>query len=658
MKTSRYATACTIVLLACSLHADEDPKQSPSLDKLLGTPVSTATEYEHVLSSTAAKYDQELANTPASITVITSEEIERYGWKTLDQVLQSVPGFYLTNDRNYTYLGVRGIGRPTDYNSRIMIMVDGHVQNEPVFGGAPAGADLAIDLASVEKIEIIHGPGSALYGSHAMHAVINVITRSADDMDGISVSAHAGSLRNEGAALRFGKTFDNGLQITASGLWETTNGANLYFPEYDTPETGSGVARSRDYEDRYGFRLGLRKGNFDLTASRRSRTKGIPTGSYESLFDVDSYTTEWHDVVDAGYHRTIGADKILELRAGWDRTGEHGVWPYDPAPGIDDTLSVRLNGEARLHWDIRPNHRLTVGAEYVAVPTARYRFDLGDYQSHFARPYQSMSYYAEYNFRPTPRLGLVAGVRRDDFSSTADSINPRAAILFNPNKSTTFKLLYGTAFRSPNTYETYYSDPVTPWKANPDLQPERTRTIELEWEQRLTPELFMVGSAYHIIASDLIDQQLDPGDEVYWYQNAGEIKSHGAELKVDLRRKDGLWGYLSYSAAHSHDALDHLDNAPHHMVKGGVSTSPLNPMHFGLDAVYETARHTRDRGETAGFLLLNGTVSRQLAEHFRLGLTMRNLLDNRYATPVGPELRQQSIRQDGRTFGLELTWSR
>lgn len=652
MRTHRYITACAVVLLACSLRAADDPKEKLPLDQLLGTPVSTATEYEHVLSSTASKYDQELASTPASITVITSEEIERYGWTTLDQVLQSIPGFYLTNDRNYTYLGVRGIGRPTDYNSRIMVMVDGQVLNESVFGAAPAGSDLAIDFASVEKIEIIHGPGSALYGSHAMHAVINVITRSADDMDGLGVSVHAGSSQKEGATLRFGRTFANGLQLTASGLWDTTNGANLSFPEY------GGVAHGRDYEDRYGFRVGLRKGNFDLTAARMSRTKGIPTGSYESLFDVDSRTTDWHDLIDAGYHRTIGPDKILELRAGWDRTGEHGVWPYEASPGIDDTSSVRLGGEARLHWDIHPNHRLTVGAEYVAVPTARYRYDLGEYKSHFARPYDSMSYYAEYNFRPTPKLGLVAGVRRDDFSSTADSINPRAAILFTPNKSTTFKLLYGTAFRSPNGYEAYYSDPITPWKANPDLQPERTRTIELEWEQRLTTELFVVGSAYHIIASNLIDQQLDPSDDVYWYQNAQQITSRGAELKIDLRRKDGLWGYLSYSFAHAHDAMDHLDNSPKHMVKGGVSTSPFDPFHFGLDAVYESARFTRDGGKTDGFVFLNGTVSKQLAAHLRLGLSMRNLLDNRYATPVGPELRQQSIRQDGRTFALELTWSR
>src|SRR5207244_8181681 len=105
--------------------AADDPQVNPPLDKLLGTPVSTARWYDHLVSSTAAKYEQTLSSVPASISIITAEEIERYGWTTLDQALQSIPGFYLTNDRNYTYLGVRGIGRPTDYNTPILILLDG-----------------------------------------------------------------------------------------------------------------------------------------------------------------------------------------------------------------------------------------------------------------------------------------------------------------------------------------------------------------------------------------------------------------------------------------------------------------------------------------------------------------------------------------------------
>ena len=99
--TKRFsATALAILLIAGSLFAADTPQQNPPLDKLLGTPISTAREADHLMSSTATKYEQELGSVPAAISIITAEEIERYGWTTLDQVLQSVPGFYLTNDRD------------------------------------------------------------------------------------------------------------------------------------------------------------------------------------------------------------------------------------------------------------------------------------------------------------------------------------------------------------------------------------------------------------------------------------------------------------------------------------------------------------------------------------------------------------------------------
>ena len=640
-----------VALLACRLFALDDPPVSPPLDKLLGTPVSTARDPELVLSSTAAKYEQMLGSVPASITIITAEEIERYGWTTLDQVLQSVPGFYLTNDRNYTTLGVRGIGRPTDYNFRALILLNGQQLNEPVLGAAPAGSDLALDLRTVQKIEIVRGPGSALYGSHAMHAVINIITATADEMDGLSATARLGSHRDQTGSLRMGRTFGNGLQMTGSALWQESNGANLLFPEYGA------VAHGKDYENLYGVALGLRKGDFSLDLSRRSRTKGIPTGSYASLFDTDSWTTNWMDLIAANYHRAIGSDKALDVRASWDRSGEHGLWPYDIGPGVDRTFAVRWSAEARMHWDIRSNQRLTLGGDYTNVTSSRYQYRVGNYQTGFSWPYQVASVFAEYEYRPTPHLGLVAGFRHDDFSCTSDATNPRAAILFTPRDSTTVKLLYGTAFRSPNGYETSYADPETPWKANHELKPERIRTVELEWQQRLSPGLFLTTAVFRNKSTDMIGQQVDPADGVNWYQNLSLITSNGVELRLD-RRTERAWSYLSYSFVDADDLEGNIDNHPRHMLKGGLSTSPWQTTHFGLDAVFESGRYTRDEEWTSSFLLLNGIVSRQIAPHVRLGLTARNLLDRRYATPVGPELRQQSIRQDGRTLALEVTFSK
>src|ERR1051325_2604631 len=179
--------ACTTALLTAALVAPLHGDDRLPLDKMLETPISTA-----------AKYDQKLSSVAASVTVITAEEIERYGWTSLDQALDATRGFFITYDRIYTYAGLRGIGRPTDLNTRILILVD----------------------------------GQSVY----------------NQLDGGTSTAAAGSDEKRGASLRLGQQFAGGLQLTASANWQETGGASLFFPEYDSPETNHGVAVDRDYE--------------------------------------------------------------------------------------------------------------------------------------------------------------------------------------------------------------------------------------------------------------------------------------------------------------------------------------------------------------------------------------------------------------------------
>ncbi|NQV13839.1 TonB-dependent receptor plug domain-containing protein [bacterium] len=135
--------------------------------------------------STASKYEQFSYEAPASISIVTSDDIRAYGYRTLDELLNTIRGFYISNDRNYEYVGVRGFSRPSDYNNRTLFLLNGHSLNESVYGSAPFGTYFGLDLRLVDRVEIIRGPGSALYGTSAMFAVINVITR-----DGNTIGWH------------------------------------------------------------------------------------------------------------------------------------------------------------------------------------------------------------------------------------------------------------------------------------------------------------------------------------------------------------------------------------------------------------------------------------------------------------------------------------
>jgi iron complex outermembrane receptor protein len=128
----------------------------------------------------ASKYEQKVTEAPSSVSIITSSEIKKYGYRTLADILRSVRSFYITYDRNYSYVGVRGFGRPGDYNSRILLLIDGHRTNDNIYNQAFVGAEAIIDVDLIERVEVIRGPGSSLYGSNAFFAVINVITRRGD----------------------------------------------------------------------------------------------------------------------------------------------------------------------------------------------------------------------------------------------------------------------------------------------------------------------------------------------------------------------------------------------------------------------------------------------------------------------------------------------
>jgi iron complex outermembrane receptor protein len=139
----------------------------------------------------ASRHEQSQAAAPSAVSVITADEIRLHGWRTLVEALATVPGLYTAYDRNYHYVGVRGILRPGDFGSRVLILTDGRRVNDPLYNQGPVGREFPLDLALVERIEIVHGPGSSLYGTNALLAVVNVVTKSAADARGVEFAAGA-----------------------------------------------------------------------------------------------------------------------------------------------------------------------------------------------------------------------------------------------------------------------------------------------------------------------------------------------------------------------------------------------------------------------------------------------------------------------------------
>ena len=201
----------------------------------------------------ASKYEQKQGEVAAAVSVITRQEIKAFGWRTLDEALASLPGVYSTYDRRNTYVGTRGFGLPGDFNTRVLVTIDGNRVNDPTYDSGSFGRTFPVDLDLVERIEFIPGPGGAVYGQNAMLGVVNVVTRQGADLGGAEAALGYQSPKElrEGRAT-WGQSYGNGVDMLLSLSGMRASGQDLSFDYPGYPGHGapavSGVAAGMDGE--------------------------------------------------------------------------------------------------------------------------------------------------------------------------------------------------------------------------------------------------------------------------------------------------------------------------------------------------------------------------------------------------------------------------
>ena len=201
--------ALTLLALLCPPRAlTQDAPATPnlldmSLDQLMSVQIDSVYG--------ASGFTQKVTEAPASVTIVTSEEIQKHGYRTLADILRNVRGFYVTYDRNYDYLGVRGFGLPGEYNNSIALLIDGHRLNDNIFDAAQLGTDFPVDVDLIDRVEIIRGPNSSLYVASAFLAVINIVTKRGRDMKMVDVAGDAASYGTYKGRVSYGNRFSNGL---------------------------------------------------------------------------------------------------------------------------------------------------------------------------------------------------------------------------------------------------------------------------------------------------------------------------------------------------------------------------------------------------------------------------------------------------------------
>jgi len=211
--------------------------------------------------TSASLHDQNLRDAPASITVITAEEIRKFGYRSLAEALSWVRGFYVTSDYSYATIGIRGFSLP-GFETRYIVLINGHNVADNTVESTFVGNDFPLDLDLVERIEIVRGPSSALYGSSGMLATINVITMRPKDVHGAAVRGESGSLGERkieaSTAVALGQQAN--LLLSAS-VFNNAGAHQLYISELDAAQTNFGRAIDMDGQKGYHTFADLTWGN-------------------------------------------------------------------------------------------------------------------------------------------------------------------------------------------------------------------------------------------------------------------------------------------------------------------------------------------------------------------------------------------------------------
>lgn len=639
------------LLLATSLWGQAPgPSHDVSLDSLLNTPVSTA-----------AKYAQTSREAAASVTIITDEEIQSFGYRTIADVLAAIPGFYASDDRQFTAIGVRGFGRPSDYNNRILLLIDGNTVNDNVTGAAAVGPDMPFDLGVVDHIEVVRGPGSALYGTGAVFAVINVVTKTGRAFDGLRLSSTIGSFGRRGVAAVAGGA-RQGVDFTASALYDQSDGQRLAFPELAIPPLSDGVANRRDGDRRVALLGVVRTGGLTLVGRFSNRDADIPVGGYGSGW---GRFRSANSAAVARYERDLTAHQSVTARIYLHWFRGNGRFPVAPGVAYDLHFASNARGaEIAWRWDPASFSRLTVGAEYVNYPVVKDLTSVsGVALRPVSRPNSLVSLYLQEYFTIAGRLSLVGGLRGGFYSDGRSVIAPRAGVIYQASRATSLKLLYGESMRVPTAVEdaAVSNDPGAE-----SLEPERVKTLEAIWDQRLAPWLQGSLSAFVFDGDNFIYEVTDSTSPQISYANYGQVNTKGIEASFRSSLPQGFRGYAGLELVRAEDEITkaRLTNSPASTIKLGLSR-PVMGIDIAAEFRHEAGRLNAHGGSTSPYSITNLTLSRRLGSPRGFGLgavgqrmdlmvQVRNLFNESYRVPAALSLRQSTFLQDGRSVWVRL----
>lgn len=536
---------------------------SMDLDSLFNTKVTTA-----------SKFPEKLSDAAAVVTVVTQDELRRFGGVTLLRVLQRVAGLNISSGilADGSLIVVRGDQTRVDAG-HILILINGRPVREILEGGVSSDLLESFPINILDRIEVVKGPGSVLYGSGAFSGVINLITMQADGQD-FRISAAGGAAGERSVTERI---------ILERGALSIVEGGQFHnWPQWGITErafNAAGVVTAQ---------------NGTLQIAGIGSYLGI---NYKGLSFMSSYTAQEHPTFaqgilgdlrlkrgfgDLGYELDASARWKMTFNATYSRS----VMDVPQFPSIH-----RDSYEGDLEWTnfitISENDRLTFGAVYNHIQGVETYFGVKPSVVVANGTRNAGEVYVQYEHKLSDALKLIGGVQLNKTGAIGIHADPRGGILWTPSSHLSVKLLYGAAYNAPSLDQTLIHHPGL--QGNPNLVPENVGTLDAQVSYQ-NDRIQASVDYFHSRQTDLII--LNGGVfPIVYYNNRSAVNFQGgeAEGKYYLKHDWFLVGSVLYQVDNSGAAGQNLSTNPSTLVKGGVSYLSANGTAASLFDAYQGA---------------------------------------------------------------------
>lgn len=497
--------------------------QAQELDSLLNVSAFTAESDLQKQLNQATKlgsgFSLSSRETPSIVSVITAEEIENTGARDITDVLRLIPGFDVTQDLQF----VQGLSLRGNWanEGKVLFLLDGQPMNDLLYQTVAVGNRFAVEM--IERIEVIRGPGSAIYGGSAEYGVINIVTKAATSLNGVAVIGTGGF-------------HSNAIGRTNAGVMVASKNDNLSwdFALYK----GKGIVSDQSYQDYFGemdptdlsdnsssdptnVNLGLKYKNFYVRGMYDDFETSEPTTtiSYKSYF------------VEAGYSLKLGEKFSLAPKVQFQ---QQNPWDYDynfTEENDFDTDAQRVLGQLDATYTANRKISVNMGALYFQDKGIDNLYDE-------TTELNNVAFYTQALFKHRLANATI-GFRFEKNNRYDGAFVPRMA-LTKKIENLHFKVLYSKAFRAPSIQNIRLD--------TTGALPEISNVFEFEVGYQFTPEMLFSANAFYLSTKDVLIYGFEGVDEDFneWYENYDKSGSQGIELVYSVKKKN-WYAHLTYS---------------------------------------------------------------------------------------------------------------